>query len=173
MREETDGGGAPGGEPDALPSGRLEAIWLKRVRRGPMDAVERATLVTGRGLEGNANQGGSRQVTVIEREVFDALSDALEREVAPDIRRANLMVSGLPLGGSRNRVLRVGSCRIELRGETRPCERMDEAVPGLRHAMEPGGAGGVFGRVLEGGAIAVGDPVWLEDPGEPSAPQAP
>jgi len=138
-----------------------------------MDPVERATLVAGRGLEGNANQGGSRQITVIEREVFDGLRDALEREVSPAVRRANLMVSGLPLGGVRNRVLRVGSCRIELRGETRPCERMDEALPGLREALEPGGAGGVFGRVLEGGAISVGDPVWLEDGSEPTPPQVP
>ncbi len=41
-------------------AGTLEAIWLKRVRGGPMDPVASAELVAGRGLVGNANQGGRR-----------------------------------------------------------------------------------------------------------------
>lgn len=38
--------------------GKLEALWLKRFKAGPMDAHARATLVAGRGLAGNMNQGG-------------------------------------------------------------------------------------------------------------------
>ena len=142
--------------------GRLEAIWIKRVKRGPMDPVERATLVEGQGILGNADQGGWRQVTVVEREVFERLRDDLTPAADPAMRRANLLVSGVPLAESRGQRLHVGGCTLELRGETRPCERMDQALPGLRQALSPEGAGGGFGKVLEGGEIRVGDEVWLE-----------
>ncbi len=142
--------------------GRLEAIWIKRARLGPMDPVDRATLVAERGLEGNANQGGRRQVTIIARETWERLMGELGASVDPSARRANLMVSGLDLEESRERVLRVGGCRIRIRGETRPCERMDDALPGLRNAMRPRWGGGSYGVVLEDGEIRVGDPVeWV------------
>lgn len=150
-------------------TGRLEAIWIKRSKGGPMDPTPRATLVAGEGLRGNAHQGGWRQVTLIEREVFDRLQRELGTTIDPSMRRANLMVSGVRLEGSRHRVLRVGTCRIELRGETRPCERMDEAHDGLRSALAESWSGGAFGRVLEGGEIEVGDVVHLEP--EPAAPE--
>ncbi len=51
-------------------TGQLQAIWVKRMKRGPMDAVDSVQLLTGRGIVGNANQGGRRQVTIIEQEVW-------------------------------------------------------------------------------------------------------
>jgi MOSC domain-containing protein YiiM len=143
--------------------GRLEAIWVKRARLGPMDAVDRATLVAGRGLVGNANQGGRRQVAIVERETWDRLMRLLEADLDPSARRANLLVNGVRLRESRGQVLHVGGCQIRIGGELTPCERMDEALPGLQEAMRADWGGGAFGEVLDSGEIRVGDPVRLDE----------
>lgn len=147
------------------PRGRLEAIWRKRAHRGPMDPLSEATLEAGRGITGDANSGGRRQVTIIERERWDAHMSALGAKLDPSTRRANLMVSGLPLANSRGRTLRIGASRIRIFGETKPCEQMEEALPGLRRTMYDNWGGGAFGEVLEGGVITIGDEVaWEESP---------
>jgi MOSC domain-containing protein YiiM len=129
-----------------------------------MDSVPSGRLVAGRGLVGNADQRRRRQVTVIEQEVWERLMAEVGGAIAPSARRANLMISGVPLAWTRDRILRIGSCRLRVSGETRPCERMDEAWPGLRAAMGRDWGGGVFAQVLDDGEIAVGDPVtWAEE----------
>lgn len=143
--------------------GTVEAIWLKRMNRGPMDAADSALLVARRGLQGNANQGGRRQVTIIARERWDELMQQLNADISPSTRRANLMVKGIAFEKSRGRLLRVGDCRIRIFGETRPCERMDEAFEGLREAMKSHWGGGAFGEVLDDGEIRVGDAVSWEE----------
>lgn len=146
-------------------AGRLEAIWVKRMSSGPMDPAEAATVVTDRGIVGNADQGGKRQVTVIEREVFDRIRETLP-DARPVMRRANLMVSGVRLEASRGHTLNVGGVRILLHGETRPCHRMDEQCPGLRAALDAGWGGGAFGTVLDDGEVRVGDAVSIEVPAD-------
>ena len=146
-----------------MDSGQLQAIWIKRVRRGPMDRRDSATLVAGRGIVGNANQGGRRQVTLIEQEVWEDLMGRMGASLSPSERRANLMVSGVRLANSRGRILHVRPCRIRIYGETKPCERMDEALMGLKEAMYPDWGGGAYGEVLDDGPIAVGDPVRWAD----------
>ena len=144
--------------------GTLERIWIKRVSRGPMDPVRSATLEPALGLIGNANRGGRRQVTLISSERWSAISETLGVQLDPSTRRANLMVSGLELANSRGRVVNIGSARVLINGETRPCERMEEAYPGLQAAMRERWGGGAFAEVLDGGEIRVGDNVDWELP---------
>jgi len=146
--------------------GIVERIWIKRAKRGPMDAVERAMLDRDRGIRGNANRGGRRQVTIIARERWDAIMTTVGLDLDPSTRRANLMISGLDLEKSRGRILRIGSVRLRINGETRPCEQMEEAHAGLQDAMRAHWGGGAFAEVLEDGEIRVGDSATWEDPNE-------
>ena len=143
--------------------GRVERLWVKRAHRGAMDARDSIELVAGRGVEGSADRGGRRQVTILEREVWDALMGELGSDAGPETRRANVLVSGIDLRASRGRVLRLGATRVRVAGEVKPCERMEEAVSGLRALMYPEWRGGAFGEVLEGGTVAVADAVVWED----------
>ncbi len=142
--------------------GRVEGLWTKRAHRGVMDPHTEVLFATGRGIEGNTCRSSTRQVTIIEREKWSAMMQELGGAIDPAARRANIMVSGVDLAGSRGRVLRLGGVRLRIRGETRPCERMDEALPGLRTAMDADWRGGAFGEVLDDGVLTVGDAVAWE-----------
>jgi len=127
-----------------------------------MDAAVRATLVPARGIAGNADQGGRRQVTLIDLERWRELMDRLGADLATGARRANLVIDSLDLFDSRGKTLRIGSARLHVLGETRPCERMEEALPGLQAAMRERWGGGAYAEVIEGGDISVGDAVeWV------------
>ena len=146
-----------------MSTGEVTGIWVKRFHRGPMDPVAQAELVAGQGIVGNADQGGRRQVTLIEEEVWQALMAELGGDLPPATRRANLLLRGVALAESRGRVLALGPCRVRIYNETKPCERMEEALTGLRQAMYPNWRGGAYGEVLVGGLLAVGDAASWED----------
>ena len=150
-------------EPSPPAGGSLQAIWIKRVRRGPMDARTTARLVADRGLEDNANQGGKRQVTLLDADAWREVCSDLGAEVDPRLRRANLFLRGIDLENSRGRILRLGDCRLEIRGETRPCRLMEESFPGLQAALDPSWRGGAYAVVLDGGDLEVGAPAVWED----------
>ena len=114
--------------------GEVVTIWLKRFKRGPMDRVLFAEAVAGRGLRGNANQGGKRQITIIEESRWQEACGEVGVAVDPSARRANVMVRGVDLENSRGRLLRIGPCVVRIYNETRPCEQMEDAQPGLRAA---------------------------------------
>jgi MOSC domain-containing protein YiiM len=143
--------------------GEIAAIWIKRFKRGPMDPVAEARLAAGRGLAGNKDQGGKRQVTVIDEAAWAEACREVGVAVPPTARRANVMLRGVDLEKSGGKILRLGSCVIRLYAATRPCERMEEAQAGLRAALGIHWRGGAFGEIVEGGAIRVGDTAELTD----------
>jgi MOSC domain-containing protein YiiM len=141
---------------------RLEQIWIKRMHRGPMDPAPRAQVVAGRGIAGNANQGGKRHVTIVSSKHWTDVTALLGETPDPRLRRANLLVSDIDFRDARGKILTIGRVRIRIYGETRPCEQMEAAVPGLQEAMSVPWGGGAFGEVLDDGEISVGDAVALE-----------
>ncbi len=143
-------------------AGKLEKIWIKRAHRGSMDPHDCATLVAQRGILNDANQGGRRQVTLVEQSQWEKVTSDFDSPVDPVSRRANLMVSGIDLTESAGKTLKIGACRVRIHGETKPCARMDEAVPGLRRALSNNWGGGAYGEVLDSGEIRVGDAVSWE-----------
>jgi MOSC domain-containing protein YiiM len=144
--------------------GEIVAIWLKRAHRGVMDPVVSAQLVAGKGLIGNADQGGKRQVTIISEHAWAEAQAELGATVPPTARRANLMIRGLDLEKTRGRVLKIGACRLRVYSETRPCELMDRMHPGLMTALDPNWRAGISCEVLDNGEIKIGDAVeWAEE----------
>ncbi len=105
------------------------------------------------------------------RELFGGFLAGAERVIAPveddpgaawTIRRANLLVSGVANPRAAGGLLKVGPVLLKITGETQPCVRMDEQLPGLWKALEPDWLGGLTAMVREGGEIAVGHEVaWV------------
>ena len=98
-------------------------------------------------------------MTLMDAERWARIEETIGCTLDPSTRRANLLVSGVSLAGSRGRILKVGPCRLSIIGETRPCERMDQAFDGLRKVMQEDWGGGAYAQVLDDGEIAVGDEV--------------
>jgi MOSC domain-containing protein YiiM len=141
---------------------RLEQIWIKRMRGGPMDAADRARVVAGKGIVGNANQRGKRQVTIVSNKHWEQVTAPLGDTPDPRLRRANLLVSDIDFADARGKILKIGNVRIRIYGETRPCEQMEDAVPGLKEAMSAPWGGGAHGEILDDGEIAIGDSVEIQ-----------
>ncbi len=140
-----------------------------------MEELQSVAVTAAAGVQGDfrgvVRQGAvkppRRQVSIIEAESWQAAMDEMgigDEEALPwYMRRANLCVSGLRLPREPGSILAIGpSCRIELTMECDPCSRMDEIKPGLMTALVPDWRGGVLGRVLSDGEIAVGDEVRIE-----------
>jgi MOSC domain-containing protein YiiM len=144
-------------------AGRVEELLLWPTKGCPQPVVvPRAEAVPGIGLEGDQKRGRTRQVTLLARESWQAATEELGVDAPPSSRRANVVIGGLDLSDTIGRRLRLGPVLIQVHGETDPCEMMDRVAPGLKATLIPERRAGVFGAVIEGGAIAVGDPVTVE-----------
>jgi MOSC domain-containing protein YiiM len=154
--------------------GRLEWIGLRPRHRGAVNAVTRAKLIAGRGIQGDhraEREGGKRQVTLIQHEHL-AVVAALRggKPPGPENLRRNLVVSGINLAALNKRRFRIGPCVLVGTGPCHPCSRMEENLgPGGYNAMR--NHGGITARILIGGEISLGDEVEALGPASGTTPQ--
>jgi len=143
--------------------GRVEAIIVRSTPRLPARRIDRSFARAGIGLaDDRLGQRGeaepsTRQVTLIQHEHLPVIAQlARVPQVDPVGLRRNLVVSGINLLALKNARLRVGEALLELVGPCHPCSRMEEAIGAGGYAAMRG-HGGMTARVIEDGAIAVGD----------------
>jgi MOSC domain-containing protein YiiM len=143
-------------------SGKIEAIALKTDHRAPMREVTEANVFEDR-IEGSAWATSVRGVTVLFVEQWEEVMRELGASLPWHARRANILVSGLLPSDVMKKRLRLGALELQIHGETRPCERMDEAHMGFQAALKPDMRGGVYESVARPGRIVVGDTVSIVD----------
>ncbi|WP_432478026.1 MOSC domain-containing protein [Nocardioides sp. GXQ0305] len=140
-------------------TGRVVAVHVAKGRRLPMRAVAEADAEAGRGLVGDRYHGTRhRHVSLQGAAALADAADRLGRPVPWELTRRNVTVDGLDVPTAPGTRLRVGEALLEVVRVAAPCKLLDDTLgPGAQEALRRR-AGTVF-RVLESGAIRVGDPV--------------
>jgi len=155
------------------PTGTLGGIARHARSRGPIELLDAVSVTVAGGVQGDFRGAvkpggkGRRQISLITAEGWAAAMADLKLHADQILpwyeRRANLLVSGLHLPREEGYVIAVGkSLRIMVTQECDPCSRMEELAAGLKGALMPDWRGGLLGRVLTDGTIAVGDEIRIE-----------
>jgi MOSC domain-containing protein YiiM len=122
------------------------------------------------GMKGDVRGGGGkdrkRQVTVTAWNQWRDVSRIMGWNPTPQswlIRRAGLCLGGISFTPEHiGQFILIGKdVVLEITGETKPCERMDEISPGLKDVLAVSMRGGVTSRVLRPGRITLWDPVTI------------
>ena len=142
--------------------GVLKSIAHRPTDGDPMVEATECSVIAGRGLTVETRKGGNRQVTLLSAESWaDACRD-LKAEPPWTSRRANFLIEGVDLASGIGKTISIGSVRIRVHAETKPCDIMERQHAGLTKALVSSCRGGVYGEVLNDGAIRVGDTVTIE-----------
>ena len=152
-------------------TGKLAGIARHARPKAPMELLDHARISLDGGIEGDFRGAvkpggrGKRQVTLMERRDWDAAMAELQRDIPWQERRINLLVEALDLPQQPGAELRIGAdVVVRVTGECDPCSRMETIAPGLKAALTPDWRGGVTAKVINGGEIAVGDEIRIEQP---------
>ena len=155
-------------------SGTVEAIGIAATATGPMQLVEEAQALAGRGLAGDryaakagtftpAGGGGyGYDLTLIQAEVLDELVLAEDRRLGYAEARRNLVTRGIDLNALVGRRFRVGE--VECLGQRlcEPCSHLERlttrgVLRGLIHR------GGLRADILSDGRLSIGSAIETTD----------
>jgi MOSC domain-containing protein YiiM len=148
---------------DARVDGRVELVAIAPAAEAPMQTVERAEAVPGRGLRGDryfdragtfSTRGGNgRELTLVEAEQLDALG-----LIAYSDARRNVVTRGIDLNALVGKRFAIGEVECVGRRLCEPCAHLERlTVPGVLRGLVH--RGGLRADLIGAGAIEVGAPV--------------
>jgi MOSC domain-containing protein YiiM len=136
----------------------VESIHVVAEKGGPPAAREHVSVVAGRGIEGDRNFDSNHDLTLVEAEALEGLTEDTGIELGPGESRRQVMTRGVSLNELVGKRFRVGE--LECVGEElcEPCDHLQSLTkPGVLRGLVH--RGGLCAEVLSGGEIAVGDAV--------------
>ena len=137
---------------------RLVGIATKAKRRDQMHEVDTAEIGINFGVKGDyRGRPGWRQITVLSQDSWNDACQFIGNLLPWTIRRANLLITGRRFCHKDiGRIISIGEVELRITRETDPCNRMNDAHPGLKDALAIQWRGGVCCRVQREGLIEVG-----------------
>ncbi len=145
--------------------GKIYSINTSSGKGVPKEQVERAVLVKGLGIKDDAHAGTElRQVSLLDMEsvrgqMADAAAKKATVQIRPGVYAENITTEGVPLAslklGDRLRLGATAVLRISKIGKE--CHKHCAIYYQVGDCIMP--RKGIFGEVIEGGEIAVGDPI--------------
>ena len=165
---------AAGASRTARTVGQVDAIYITYKKEGPMRSVTGARAIAGRGLEGDRYEAKAGtftpvtdrlrgyDITLIEREVLDAVTLPDGSRITPEESRRNLVTTGIDLNALAGRDFRIGGVRAFGQRLCEPCVHLQRlARPGIVVALVH--KGGLRADLLTGGEIRLGDRIEASD----------
>jgi len=149
--------------------GILLGIARHAFPKAPMELIDRAIVTLDQGIRGDfrgamKRKPYKRQLTLIERDDWATALAEIGESIGWEQRRSNLLVDRFDLPQVPGVLVRIGAdVVLEITRETDPCERMEALAPGLKAALLPDWRGGACAMVRQGGIIAVGDRIRIEE----------
>jgi MOSC domain-containing protein YiiM len=153
--------------------GQVVAIHITPTAGAPMEARDRVRARAGGGLEGDRYDLGTGHWSPIRRSgdgltlIAAEVLDELERQVAPGLApgdtRRNITTSGVDLEALIGSTFRVGGVTARAVRRCEPCSYLDGLLDRelLYHLVH---RAGIRAEILEGGEIALGDPLTALSP---------
>jgi MOSC domain-containing protein YiiM len=147
--------------------GTVISINIAAEAATPMQSVEEARAVPGRGLEGDRyfeHKGTfskplpDRELTLIEAEALEAMKRELDVDYGLGDSRRNVVTRGVPLNHLVGKEFWIGEVKARGLRLCEPCSHLqklshDKVLPGLVHR------GGLRAEILSEGMIRVGETV--------------
>jgi hypothetical protein len=148
---------------DEQRAGSVAAILTAPGAERPLERVEQAEAVAGRGLEGDryhegrgtfSGPGHGYQLTLVEAEVLDSIDLPWEQA------RRNIVTRGIALNALAGRRFTVGAVECVGRRLAEPCAHLERLTrPGILRPLVH--RAGLRADIVRGGPISVGDTVVL------------
>ncbi len=148
------------------------AIHVAPRRGGPTDALDRATLVPGRGIEGDhhharPNGDPASEVTLIEAETVAAFNASTGLGIEASETRRNIVTQGVDLNSLVGKRFSIGDALLEGIEPCDPCASLGRrlataSVLAADVVRALADRGGLRACVIEGGTLAPGTEIRLD-----------